>query len=377
MDWPFTTREVLELLGFFSKSSSESFDIPCPYCDDKGKHLNFNMKKNQFRCNRCGAFGNTLQFYQYMLGLNNCKEAYWDIMRRMNLDTQEPIVIKNRSKKVEIENKQTTTVPLLDVISRHETYQAILNHLSLEDHHIENLMNRGLSEMEIINLGYKSFPGSLDEIMNCLYDEGVSFIGVPGFYEYYGKIKFIREKKGILVPVRNFHGYIEGLQLRIDEEEREVEEDGKLSQKYKWISSKMLLKGCGLSAIHYACEYKWNKKKEEFYPVFGEDATFYLTEGPMKADISHFLTDYKFPFVAVAGVNHTTKLKGELEKLRGIGVKRIVLMYDMDYKTNPHVQKALQTTKEIVKAQGLQLVCAEWDEKFKGIDDYLKHRKNK
>lgn len=377
MEWPFSTREVLELLGFFPKSQSESIDIACPYCDDKSKHLNFNLKKNQFRCNRCGAFGNTLQFYQYMAGLNNCKEAYWDIMHRLNLENMEPIVIKKRSEKVEIENKKTTTVPLLDSVSRHETYQAILNYLSLEDSHVSNLENRGLSRMEILNLGYKSFPGSLDGIMNHLYDDGVSFVGVPGFYEYYGKIKFIREKKGILVPVRNFNGYIEGLQLRIDEDEREVEENGKLTNKYKWISSSKLLKGCGISAIHYACEFKWNKKEEEFYPVCGEDKTFYLTEGPMKADIAHFLSDYTLPFLAVAGVNNLNKLPAELNNLKQIGVKKIVLMYDMDYKNKETVQKGLKKTKEIIKESGMELVCAEWDERFKGIDDYLKYRKCK
>lgn len=374
MEWPFCTAEVLEMMGYQINSRMDKVDIPCPYCGDKKRHLNFNLKKNQFRCNRCGAFGNTLQFYQFMMGFSNCREAYWSIMEQLGLKEENQLEIKKRSIQIQEENSKITTAPLLDIRKRHETYQAVLDHLVLEPRHVEELKKRGLSEMEILNLGYKSFPGNLDGIMNHLYDDGVTFIGVPGFYEYFGKIKFIKEKCGILIPVRNFNGYIEGLQLRIDDSEREIESDGKLSKKYCWLSSSKLLKGCGISAIHYACQFKWDKRKEQFYPDV-PNGVFYLTEGPMKGDIAHFLTEYGIPIMAVPGVNHYTKLENELMKVKNIGVRKIVLLFDMDYKHNENVYKALCKTKEIIRKLGLDCAQMIWDESYKGIDDYLLFRK--
>ena len=113
---------------------------------------------------------------------------------------------------------------------------------------------------------------------------------------------------------------------------------------------------------------------ERFYPEV-PDGVFYLTEGPMKGDIAHFLTEYGIPIMAVPGVNHYTKLENELMKLKSIGVKKIVLLFDMDYKHNENVQKALYKTKEIIRY--LDLDCAQmvWNESYKGIDDYLLFRK--
>lgn len=106
------------------------------------------------------------------------------------------------------------------------------------------------------------------------------------------------------------------------------------------------------------------------------DKTIYLTEGAMKADIAHYLTDYKLPFIAVAGVNAFTKLEEELLRLKAYGVEKVVNMYDMDYLTNPNVQKALVRTREIVQNCGLRYQRYVWNTEYKGIDDYLKYRKS-
>ncbi len=377
MEWPFSTRQVLELLGYNIPTNNTHIYIQCPYCHDKKKHMNINLIKNKYRCNLCGESGNTLQFYRDLTGLHDCKEAYWDIMEHLNLKTESREVLNIRRERVREEQQKIHTVPVLSPEKLHKVYQNLLNLLTLDEDHMRDLINRGLSQNEIKNLGYKTYTNAtMNEVVLKLQNMELELIGVPGFFRYHNTIQFKKEKRGILVPYRSFNGYIIGLQLRIDEVERDIEEDGKKSTKYKWISSKDLYDGCGTSSIHYACEFGWDEKTEEFYPLYGKNKTIYLTEGGMKADIAHFLSDYKLPFIAVAGVNHFTKLEDELLRLKEYGVEKIVNMYDMDYLTNPNVQKAMIKTKEMIITCGLKYQRYVWNPSYKGIDDYLKYRKS-
>lgn len=376
MEWPFSTAQVLELLSIGVPSNRSSIDVTCPFCDDRKKHMNINLLKNRYRCNLCGESGNTLQLYQRMTGLSDCKQAYWEIMEHLELDTKPRDILDQKRDEIKKQRAKMVTATLLSPLELHRTYQSVLNLLSLDEDHLESLLDRGLTMGEIDNLGYRTFPKNIKQIMPMLKHLNLKMIGVPGFYCHKGSIRFIEDKRGILVPYRNFNGYIVGLQLRIDENARTLDQNGKKETKYKWISSSGLHDGCGFSSVHYACEFGWNSKLEEFYPIYGKDKTFYLTEGAMKADIAHYLTDYRLPFIAVAGVSQYTKLEEELLRLKDYGVEKIVNMYDMDYLTNPHVQKALEITKEMTAKCGLKYQRYIWDTNFKGIDDYLKHKKS-
>ena len=48
-------------------AGKSSYNIPCPCCDDKpkGKHLNINLRKDVFRCPRCGFAGGVLDLYAH------------------------------------------------------------------------------------------------------------------------------------------------------------------------------------------------------------------------------------------------------------------------------------------------------------------------
>ena len=48
--------DVIPLLGLPTPPAGKnSFNLPCPCCDDKpkGRHLNINLRKDVFRCPRC------------------------------------------------------------------------------------------------------------------------------------------------------------------------------------------------------------------------------------------------------------------------------------------------------------------------------------
>lgn len=62
-------------------------EASCPFCGDHGKgkyHLSLNVDTDQYRCNLCGASGNSVSLYARLHGLTN-KEAYMELSRGGNV----------------------------------------------------------------------------------------------------------------------------------------------------------------------------------------------------------------------------------------------------------------------------------------------------
>ena len=65
---PFHMSDVIPLLGLPTPPAGKTnYYIPCPCCDDKPKsrHLNINLRKDVFRCPRCGFSGGVFDLYAY------------------------------------------------------------------------------------------------------------------------------------------------------------------------------------------------------------------------------------------------------------------------------------------------------------------------
>ena len=57
-------------------------EASCPFCGDHGPgkyHLSLNTDTDQYRCNLCGAHGNSVSLYARIKGICN-KEAYPDVV---------------------------------------------------------------------------------------------------------------------------------------------------------------------------------------------------------------------------------------------------------------------------------------------------------
>ena len=179
---PFHMSDVIPLLGLPTPPAGKiSYYIPCPCCDDKPKsrHLNINLRKDVFRCPRCGFSGGVFDLYAYYARIP--REQVLSALRdRLSVPAvrhtfhQSPLVEEN---------------PLTDVDARHATYTALLSRLALASDHRENLFRRGLSQEDISRLGYKTTPlvgcGSLAK---RLQEEGRYLAGVPGFYKEDGPL---------------------------------------------------------------------------------------------------------------------------------------------------------------------------------------------
>ena len=68
---PCDIADVVELLGIrVIRNTGTQFHCKCPFCDDRKAHLNINLSKNVFRCNRCGKGGGVLHLYAEANGIS-------------------------------------------------------------------------------------------------------------------------------------------------------------------------------------------------------------------------------------------------------------------------------------------------------------------
>ena len=137
--------------------------------------------------------------------------------------------------------------------------------------------------------------------------------------------------------------------------------DNVTRRKFRWLSTAELQDGCGAEAwTHIAGD--------------AQD-TILLIEGPLKADIVHYLTG--MTLVAVSGVSSLGHLEQTLALMREQGVRKVMTAFDMDMMTNCHVQKDFRRLTAMLQEMGLQFGTYLWDPRFKGLDDYVWAQKNK
>ena len=313
--------DIIPLIGIPDPPNGKPvYNIPCPCCDDnpKKKHLNINLNKDVFCCPRCHFSGGVFDLYSYYSGVDR-KYAREALIERLGLkDTgygyegsKEP---RNR-RTITRPILQDIELPLTDIDARHETYAALLGKLSLASDHRENLLSRGLTEEQIAVNGYKTMPVvGFSAIAKQLQSEGYYLGGVPGFYHRKdGSWTLVQERRGILIPARSRDGKIQGLQIRLDKVQK---------GKFRWISSIGKQDGC---------------KAEGWTHLVGNPTqTVLLTEGPLKADVIHYITGKTV--IAVPGVNSLKHLKETLEYVQSQGTTKIMTCFDMDYLKNPHVR---------------------------------------
>ncbi|MCL2299604.1 MAG: toprim domain-containing protein, partial [Firmicutes bacterium] len=234
-----------------------------------------------------------------------------------------------------------------DIAVRDATYRALLAKLSLASDHQQNLINRGLSPEVIARNGYRTTPlVSGKALSKQLLSEGHTLAGVLGFYMKEGQWSFVPEQRGILIPVRDVQGHIQGLQVRRDDA---------LKRKFRWISSASYTGGCRAEGwTHFV-----GPPREKII----------LIEGPLKADVVHHLTGHTV--LAVPGVNALTHLEKTLPALRERGVRRIMTAFDMDFLQNTHVQSGYEALTEKLMALGFRYGTYLWNPDYNGLDDYV------
>ena len=151
-----------------------------------------------------------------------------------------------------------------------------------------------------------------------------------------------------MIPCRDRWGRIQSLHIRLDE-------TLKKGGKFLTFSSTDKLDGV---------------RAENWCHIVGPvQSKILLIEGYMKADIVHHFTGRTM--LAIPGVTSTQPLTAALKELSGLGVKRVMTCFDMDYMKNWHVENAYR--KLIQPLSGLDLTFGTylWDPAYNGLDDYI------
>lgn len=309
-DFPFDMVDLAFLLKLeVKRRKTSSWDVNCPFCQDREGRMNLNLVKKVFRCNRCGESGGMLDLYGKLYGVDHaaaCEEIKVSLGRG---GTSKEYVVRKKELEKRLE-EVLQSEPASDAV-KHKTYTKLLSLLTLAESHEEKLKERGFSIDCIRENGYKSTPAfGYKKLVERLVEEGCIVQGVPGFYQDKDgrwTVSFSAKNAGFLVPVRNMDGLIVGMQTRLDHPY-----DGR---KYIWFSSASLLMGVtSKSPVHFVGE---EGKK-----------TVYVTEGPLKADLSHHLSGESF--VAVAGVTQYGNLSPVMKRLKEMGTRTVYEAYDMD-----------------------------------------------
>lgn len=362
--FPFNIGDVAQLCDIPIKKNKGNEYVDCPFCGKKRK-MNINYEKNQYRCPRCNNGGSMLKLYSQIKGIEGSNgEIVEKIKEELGIDSDTFVPQVTAKKAVTSEEEQL--VVDFDKMKRWDTvYRAFLSKLGLGEIHRNKLKNdRFMGAEDVERFMFKSVPVfGYKYICKQLINEGYTLEGVGGFYYDVDGWNIAMNPKltGYIIPVWNFFGFIEGLQVRLDKP------FGKY--KYHLISSDGYKKGTKTTTIPF------------FVKGNVENTTLVLSEGFFKAAIPNKI--YGYSVLALNGVNSQKEFKRIIPYIKKAGYKTILEAFDADYVNNPNVAKAKDDIKNIIIDNGFNYRTHQWDiSKGKGLDDFaLNHlatfKKNK
>jgi DNA primase len=232
-------------------------------------------------------------------------------------------------------------------------YQGLLTALPLSSAHRQALRQRGLADSEIRRRQYDTLPL---KGRAALAERFVNWWGadvcaqVPGFYvaERNGQRWWtLAGAAGLLIPVRDLEGHIVALKVRADAPGN--------GSKYTTVSS---------------AKHGGPSPGAQMHVPLHEGPTgdtVRLTEGELKADVATALSGLFT--VSIPGVAMWRKA---LPVLQALGIQRVLLAFDADWRTNSHVAHALGHTAYALVKAGFEVQVEVWEPALgKGIDDLL------
>ena len=410
--FPISIEEVVDFLGLErdpkGRSGAGSFNVKCPLCGDPSYHMNINTRKNTYFCVRCmdGTWKNTgvLDLYCRVshgtpLDRSDGREAFRTLMEALG-KSSEPCKGVGYSAQRKERTEYAEILPAADE-KLNRIYSALLSlpYLRLSEKHWEQLLDRGLTEEDIIRNGYATMPESehalagmekngelIDELRRFYADNGIAdeknrkwklqmysdtdvILGmkiaadimaetgtepdhVPGFFKVHGRWAFRSVDSGILIPTRNRYGQIVGMQTR-----RDIRIG---SLRYMTVSSKGLEEGVttGIARTHFPLDQQ-----------ILSSTRVILTEGPLKSDVALSLmrrlgyTDVSY--IALQGVKSTRELPDIAETLAESGLTEIWDGFDADKLVNLQVFRAMKAAGKILREHGnISLRPLFWDHDY-------------
>ena len=386
-DFPFGIEWVADRCGLLSgkvevRGAEINVQCPTPDCKDTKMHFAINTVQDTWVCPRCGKGGGMLDLYLLMNYGSSYKDAARDLYRAWK--GEEVIPAKKRKNMKYTADAETVAASVeAPIENRSLLYNYIISQLSIDPIDLHNdkydlsdpncretkgLLDRGFTLEQIIACGYKTMRSSVGgkKVNMRVPDELVlSSKDVSGFFTYAGKRWANTYDEGLLVPCRDLFGNIGAMQLRGRSKDRRF---GYFTSGPSKFGRTECTKA--ISTVHHVGIDPDNVPKK-----------IYFTEGPMKADLAHFLSADKKPFIAIPGVSNRRGLLEALTLLKERGCETIAMTFDNDqWDPEKPVMKCLVKVAEIVREAGLKITLTEFDMNMngidiKGVDDYLWARK--
>lgn len=246
-----------------------------------------------------------------------------------------------------------TATTCADTATLNRVYRALLTARPLSTAHRQALRQRGLSDTEMARRGYRTLArhGRAALARRLVDHFGADICAqIPGLYvvERGGQRWWsLAGAPGLLIPVRDVDGRMVALKVRAD-----APGDG---PRYTTVSSaKHGGPGPGAS-VHV--------------PLHDgvHDDTVRVTEGELKADVATALSGMLT--MAIPGIAMWRKA---LPVLHALTPQQVRLSVDADWRTNPHVGRALAQSAFALVDAGYLVLVEVWDPvQGKGIDDVL------
>ena len=243
------------------------------------------------------------------------------------------------------------TASIASAERRDEFYRSFLLSLSLSQSHFEALLRRGLQAQHIARGTYRSLPlEGRARITRALIERLGEPESVPGFFVQHGNDRSwwtFAGAPGLIVPVRSLEGHLVALKLRRDE----VLE----GPRYTYFSSAHKGGPSAENALHL--------------PAFASrepGAVVRVTEGELKSDVATALSG-----IATISVPGVGSWRTALPALEALKPSRVLVAFDSDARTNPHVARAQLELVRAVRDAGFRVELERWPTEHKGIDDYL------
>ena len=354
MQLRYQMNDILPLLPVPQPSYGKTaYNIPCPICDapgSRGRHLNINLKENVFCCPKCGEFsGGVFDLYAYYEGVPR-NDVLRLLRARLGGSDHADGGGQQKRRKAPPRSPEIPQASLADIERRHRVYSSLLECLPLADDHRENLRGRGLSDDAIRHFQYRTAPtANLQSLARNLIQTGCDLYGVPGFYrDTQGCWTLASYRRGIMIPCRDRWGRIQSFHIRLDE---------KLKRGGKFLTFSSTDKPDGAGAENW-CHIVGSVQPE-----------ILLIEGYMKADIVHHFTGRTV--LAIPGVTSTQPLTAALKELSGLGVRRVMTCFDMDYMKNWHVENAYRKLLQLLSGLDITFGTYLWDPAYNGLDAYI------
>ena len=249
--------------------------------------------------------------------------------------------------------------PLVDRDLADRAYRALLARCPLTEADRARLHARGLTDDAIARHGYGTLPDD-SGARQALAAHVQAAVGhrlagaVPGFVETTGRLTIAATAGGLLIPTKDAQGRYAGVRLRL------AQATG--GGKYRWLSAGDI-PGASLgqdgTTVHVA-------EPPELAPTVAD--TVFLVEGELKANVTADRLYHRS--LGIPGVSSIGQVVSTLEAVGGITT--VIVAFDQDKHTNPHVAAAEAALARLLAAAGYTVLEATWSPAAgKGLDDIL------